>query len=127
MPQDPISDYVRTSLESVGAFTEDNGLLGRPIETPSGVCVIPVSQVKIAFATGNLDFSAKRNMQEKNNGGGGGTMVTVSPIAYLTVSRTGQTTFIPVNGEPAARSVDKITDVIENAPDILRRIKEVLF
>jgi|GEM_PF-5346415 len=125
MPQKPLDDYVKNSMNSIETLASDTGLFGQCIETAGGVCIIPVSEVKIAFASGSLDFSAKKNLQSQNNGGGGGTLVTVTPIAYLTVSPNGQTDFIPVRSEKRDRAVDKITDVIENAPTILQKIKNV--
>ena len=49
-------------------------IIGDPIETASGTCIIPISKISVGFATGGLDYVGKTdpNAKPQNFGAGGG-------------------------------------------------------
>ena len=57
-------------------------------------------------------------------GGGGGSGVYITPIAFLIISRDAKVDLIPLNTKNS--DIDKITTLIENAPEIIERIKGAL-
>ena len=127
MSETKMSDIIRTSLEGVKEFAEKDTFIGDVIVTPSGVSIIPVSRVSIGFATGGVDYANKRISPTQNFGGGGGTGVSITPIAFLTVSPDAQVNLIPVAESALPSAVDRVADVIESTPKIIQKIKEVLF
>ena len=119
-----MSDIIRTSLDGIRDFTDTNTSVGAPIETASGVTVIPISRVSIGFATGGVDFNTKKLLSNGNFGGGGGTGISVTPIAFLTVNKNSDVNLIHI-GEDKFKTVDKALSLIESSPEIIGKIKDI--
>jgi len=124
MNETKMSDIIRASMEGVRGFTNADTVIGEPINTPGGVTVIPVSRVTIGIATGGVDYSSKKSFQGENFGGGGGTGMSITPIAFLTVGRNAEVELIPL--EVQSDGIERITSLIEDAPNIINRIKDAL-
>lgn len=127
MAETKMSDIIRTSLEGVKEFAEKDTIIGDVIVTSSGVSIIPVSRISIGFATGGVDYANKRISPLQNFGGGGGTGVSITPIAFLTVTPSAEVNLIPVSESALPSAVDRVADVIESTPKIIQKIKEALF
>lgn len=127
MSETKMSDIIRTSLEGVKEFAEKDTFIGDVIVTPTGVSIIPVSRVSIGFATGGVDYANKRVSPTQNFGGGGGTGISITPVAFLTVSPDAKVDLIPLSESALPSTVDRVADVIENTPRLIQKIKEALF
>ncbi len=120
-----MSDLIRSSIEEIKNFTDMETAIGNPIQTPSGVTIIPVSKVSIGFATGGVDIGSKKLTVQKNFGGGGGTGVSITPLAFLTVSKDSEINLIPIT--PTALSgLDHAISLVEHTPEIIQKIKGIL-
>ena len=120
-----IKEIIRNSLDQVRTIVDADTIVGKQIVTPSGVVIIPISKVSMGFASGGLDLPAKeKNAEKKNFGGGGGTGVTVSPVGFLTVTPDGVVELIPMVPEKTT-PIEQIADIIDNAPSVIGRIKDV--
>ena len=115
-----IENIMTTTLSKIKNMIDVNTVIGSPINTPSGVTVIPVSRVTMGFASGGIDLAAKSGMKDRTGGGGGGTGVSITPVAFLTIGRDADIKLIPIN---EGGSVDKIASVLEKAPEIINGIK----
>ena len=111
-------------MEGIKSFTDMDSVIARPINTPSGVTVIPISRVAMGLATGGIDYGENRGSAQRNFGGGGGSGVYITPIAFLTVNRDAKIDLIPLNTQPS--DIDKISTLIENAPEIIEKIRAAL-
>jgi sporulation protein YtfJ len=120
-----MSDIIKTSLDGIRDFADINTSVGTPIMTPSGVTVIPISKVSIGFATGGVDFGAKKIMANQSFGGGGGTGVSVTPLAFLTVDKDANVNLIKLN-ESRLSALDKAISLVESTPEIIEKIKGAL-
>lgn len=120
-----MSDIIKTSLEGIRSFTDTENAIGTPIQTPSGVTVIPISKVSIGFATGGIDYSTKKLLGNPNFGGGGGTGVSITPVAFLTVGKNAEINLIPVS-TPAQSGIEQALSLIEKSPEIIQKIKDTL-
>ena len=120
MPENQAFDYMKASLGGIKDIVGVDTVIGSPINTPSGVTVIPVSRVTMGFASGGIDLAAKSGMKDRTGGGGGGTGVSITPVAFLTIGRDADIKQIPIN---EGGSVDKIASVLEKAPEIINGIK----
>ena len=127
MSETKMSDIIRTSLEGVKEFAEKDTFIGDVIVTPAGVSIIPVSRVSIGFATGGIDYANKRISPTQNFGGGGGTGISITPVAFLTVSPDAQVNLISLTEGELPSTVDRVADVIENTPRLIQKIKETFF
>ena len=119
-----MSDIIRASLEGIKDFADIDASIGNPITTTGGVTVIPISKISVGFATGGLDFSKKKANHDQNFGGGGTTGVSITPVAFLTVTKDGLVSLIPLS--KVASPIDHAISLIENSPEIIQKIKGVL-
>ena len=124
MSETKMGDIIKSSLDGIKGFTDIDGAIGAPIQTPSGVTVIPVSKVSVGFATGGVDYGAKKFSGAQNFGGGGGTGVSITPIAFLTVGKNAEINLIPISN--STNGFDHALSVIERSPEIIQKIKDSL-
>ena len=134
MSENKLNDIIGTSLEKIRELADGETVIGNPITTPNGTTIIPVSKVSVGFASGGVDYLSTKKQTPGNEasgqnfGGGGGTGLTVSPVAFLIISPEGGVQLLPISA-PSAQptTVDKVTALIERSPDLLAKIKAVLF
>ncbi|MCC8182190.1 MAG: GerW family sporulation protein [Clostridiales bacterium] len=83
----PINDVLNMTMERLKEMVDVNTVVGKPITTPDGVTVIPISKVSVGFASGGSDFVPKNLPADKANcfGGGSGAGVSVVPVSFLVV------------------------------------------
>ena len=124
MSETKMSDIIRASLDGIRDLTDMETAIGDAITTPSGVTVIPVSKVTMGIATGGIDYATKKLTSPQNFGGGGGTGMSITPIAFLTVSPNAEVGLIPINSTD--NEIDKISRLIERSPEIFAKIKGIL-
>ena len=124
MAESKMSDIIRASVEGIKSFTDVDTVTGNAIHTPSGVTVIPISKITVGFATGGLDYTARRRENKENFGGGGGTGVSITPIAFLTVGKNSEINLIPLTN--MNNGVERVVSLIEHAPEIIEKIKDTL-
>ncbi len=106
------------------SIPDGNIVVGSLITTVSGVTVIPVSRVSVTTLGANAKSDRKRDTDLA--GDGALSHVTVSPVAFLCVSKEGDARLISVKEKEKQNStVDRIASLIERAPQILHRIREV--
>jgi sporulation protein YtfJ len=129
MSEHPIQGLMTTALENLKEMIDVNTIIGDPIETPDGSTVIlPVSKVGFGFAAGGSEFQAQQQQQDSEGGGGSslpfgggsGGGVSISPIAFLIVNKTGvKTVHLDQNTHIYER-------LLEFAPQAVEKIQELL-
>ena len=124
MNGDDISEMIQASLNGIKDFARADVAIGGPILTPSGSTIIPISKVSIGFAGGGLDISGKRLSPDKNGGGLAGTGASVTPIAFFVIDCEAKVQLVPIIDKPS--TVEKALDIIEQAPEILKKIRRDL-
>ncbi|MBQ7333140.1 MAG: hypothetical protein IJW38_02185 [Clostridia bacterium] len=125
MPENKMSDIIKSSLDGIKSFTDVDMGIGNAIHTPSGVTVIPISKISVGMATGGVDYGTKKLIGTQNFGGGGTTGVSVTPMAFLTVNSNAEVNLITLK-DKAESDVSKITTLIERSPEIIEKIKNAL-
>ena len=120
-----IPDIIQASLENIKSMVDANTVIGKPITTPSGTTILPVSKVSVGIATGGIDFNSKKETKdnEKNFGGGGGTGLSVQPVGFLVISPTGSVDMINVDMEHETGILTQIAGFIERSPEIFEKLK----
>ncbi len=108
-----VNSLLETTVEKIKSVVDVNTVIGDQIITPDGTVIIPISRVNYGFAAGGSDLPSKT---PGLFGGGSGAGVTITPIAFLSVSN-GNVRVIQV--EPFISSVDR---AIQTAPDVIDRI-----
>ena len=122
--QDGMKELINASLNSIKGITDSDTVIGQPIHTPGGVTVIPVSKIAFGFAGGGFNSTDKRGEYSSPLGSGSGSGVSITPIAFLTVSNSQEVNLVYIT-DKSDEKIGKITSVIEKSPDILRKIKDV--
>ena len=89
-------------------------IIGTPI-TVGEVTLIPISKVSFGLATGGSDIPSKS--PNALFGGGGGAGVSVTPIAFLSVSGT-NVKMLQVDADSTP-----INKLIDEAPELIGKIK----
>ncbi len=115
MSEHPINGLMNETMEKIKQMVDASTIVGKPIEAAGGTTIIPISRVTFGFASGGSDYvskHAKENMPACF-GGGGGAGVTVTPVAFLVVDKTG-TRILPIN-EQASSTADRLVELIPDA------------
>lgn len=118
MTDHPIQSIMETALRNIKDMIDVNTIVGDAVETSDGTVIIPVSKVAFGFGVGGSDFHHKHDEEQSPFGGGSGGGVTISPVAFMVVSK-GQIKLITVN--PSSGIYDKILEMI---PDAIDKISE---
>ena len=122
MSEGSIDDIVRSSIDSLQNLGGIDEVIGKPINTPSGVTVIPLSSITYGVLNGGFD-SGKR-LGNKGYGAGGGSGAIIKPVAFLAVSPSGNIELVKVDSD--ATPLERTLDIIERSPELIQRIKDVL-
>src|SRR5699024_1122601 len=93
MDEHPIEGLMATALENLKEMVEVNTIIGDPVESPDGSFIIPVSKDGFGFAAGGSEFSPNHLDDSQDEtmpfGGGSGGGVSISPVAFLVISKKG--------------------------------------
>lgn len=119
-----MNEIIKESLDGIKAFVDADSVIGTPINTQAGVIIIPISKLTVGFIGGGADYGQKKLTHPQSFGGGSGTGVTITPIAFLTITHTGLVNLIPVTKEK--HSSDKFMSFIERSPEIIERLKGIM-
>ncbi len=116
MSEHPIDNMMTTTLQKIKEMLDVDVIVGKPIQTPDGLMLIPISKLSLGFASGGSEFGKTPRIEGKNNfGGGAGAGVKVEPVAFLIV-RGENVRLLPVGMPPAGpidRAVDMVPDVVD--------------
>lgn len=131
MADTPISEIIRSALEGVKNALDANTVIGEPMTVMEHTVIVPISKISCGIATGGSDFGGRKEGTTKNFGGGGGTGLTVTPVAFLVVSASGDVKMLNV-GENSGFASAKVADtlatvdgIINKAPDMVGKICEL--
>ena len=146
MAENKISEMIQQALKSIRELIDVDTAIGEPIVTESGNTIIPVSKISVGLASGGLDYFSK-NSQVKSDtvksadssapkgfatknaplfGGGGGTGISVTPVGFLIVDRSGRVDLLNVSNPTASGStIDSVGNIVAQAPDIIERFRSV--
>lgn len=124
--ENKLQEVVQTTLAQIKNMIDADTVMGTPVETASGMTLVPVSKVAIGYATGGMDFNDKNGgAQDKpqNFGAGGGTGISVQPIGILCVSKDGDVEFINIGVKNPVDPLEQISDLIDRSPEIIAKVK----
>lgn len=114
----PIGDLMSTTLTKIKEMVDVDTIIGKPIHTPDGVTLIPISRISFGVGSGGGDYG---KAQPRGFGGGGGAGVKIDPVAFLVI-KDGVTRVLPV-AVPPVTTVDRIIDM---APDLMDKAEKFL-
>ncbi len=127
-PRRPIDSLMTTTLAKLKEMVDVDVIVGKPIETPDGTTLIPVSRLSMGFGSGGSDFAGKNHKDNTpfNFGGDSGAGVKVDPVAFLVV-KDGSVRLLPIGipaVSPAGRAVEMVPQLVDKIIDYLDRQKD---
>ena len=131
MNNHPIEVLMETAMNSIKEMVDVNTIIGDPIETKTGMVIIPISKVCFGFAAGGSEFKGetldeyKRKEKEEEVqyrlpfGGGSGAGISINPVAFVIVQKE-TIKVIPIEHTSA---IDKLIDFV---PDLLEKTNNMM-
>lgn len=110
-----LGELLGQAFDKVQGMVKVNNVVGDPITTPDGTVLIPVTKVSVGVGGGGGDYSAKTG-NGINFGGGAGAGVTVSPVAFISITG-GNARVIYVNQGKNTSFADKLVDMVPETID----------
>jgi len=125
MSDRPINNLMDTTLDKLKQMVDVNTVIGTPITTPDGTTIIPVSKVIYGFASGGSEFNSKKPDSENLFGGGSGAGVTITPIAFISVSN-GEAKLLNISAYSDAqdRAIGSIPEIIDKITALFKKDKK---
>ena len=120
MSEHPIEGMMGTTLDKIRQMVDVNTVMGDPVTTPDGTVIIPISKISYGFASGGSDLPSKTHAEKNYFGGGAGAGVTVTPLAFLTISG-GNVRLLQI--DPYNSSADRVIGMI---PEVSDKINEFM-
>ena len=120
MSEHPIEGMMGTTLDKIRQMVDVNTVMGDPVTTPDGTVIIPISKISYGFASGGSDLPSETHAEKNYFGGGAGAGVTVTPLAFLTISG-GNVRLLQI--DPYNSSADRVIGMI---PEVADKINEFM-
>ncbi|MBP1155208.1 MULTISPECIES: GerW family sporulation protein [unclassified Paenibacillus] len=132
MSEHPIQGLMKVAMENIKEMVDVNTIVGDPVETPDGSVIMPISKVGFGFAAGGSEFVTEESnggtgrsdaMNAKVSlpfGGGSGGGVSITPIAFLVVGKSG------VKIVPLDNQTHLLERLIDSAPQVVDRIQSMM-
>lgn len=117
----PLKQVIDATLENLKNIMSTDTVIGEPITVMEDTVIIPVSKVSVGFTSGGVDFDGKRT-DNKHFGGGNGAGMSVSPIAFLVVSKNG-VELLNINKETPNTIADTVSEFISKSPELITKLK----
>ena len=125
MSEHPINQMMDTTLEKIRSMVDVNTIVGDAIATQDGVTIIPVSKITYGFAAGGSDLPVKTD--KACFGGGSGAGISLSPIAFLVISK-GDVKILPIDTNPstADKAISMVPELLEKVSSLFKKDKKAM-
>ena len=116
MEENKINALMDATVSKIRQLVDADTIIGKPISTPDGITVIPVSRMSFGIGTGGTTGSKGISFT-----GGNGAGVKVEPVGFFVI-KDGTCRMISVNSSP----ISTMDRVVEMMPDVLDRIDNIV-
>lgn len=116
MEENKINALMDMTVTKIRQLVDADTIIGKPISTPDGITVIPVSRMSFGIGTGGTTGSKGISFT-----GGNGAGVKVEPVGFFVI-KDGTCRMININSSPLS-TMDR---VVEMMPDVLDRIDNIV-
>ncbi|MCL2521921.1 MAG: GerW family sporulation protein [Erysipelotrichales bacterium] len=119
-----INNLMRVSLENLKDMIDVNTIVGEPIKgIEDGTLIIPISRVKLAFASGGTDFGREKEIP--NFGGGTGGSVSLHPIAFIVIKENEvKIMHVEDRAHLAEKLIDKMPEAIDQIKSFINNFRK---
>jgi uncharacterized spore protein YtfJ len=109
-----LADVIQAALDRMQYMAKTETVIGEPI-TAGGVTLIPVSKISIGFAAGGGG-----NENKAGSGAGTGGGITVTPVAFISVSEG------KVQVHPVEKNDPNLGKILSMAPEIIQKVQNFM-
>lgn len=111
-----INSVVENALKNIRSLVDVNTVVGTPIKTETGDCIIPVSKVSFGVLSGGGEYGKVnifKNASDLPFSAGNGTVVSVKPCGFL-IKTDGEYKAVSIGASAYDALIDKVVDFFEN-------------
>lgn len=119
--EQPVENLMRSTMENLRDMIDANTVIGEPIETKDGTCIIPVSRLSFGFVSGGSEFRHPLDDSKNDSypfGGGSGSGVSLRPITFLVI-KDDMIRMMPVEYD---NTYDKLVDSVPQVLDMIKNL-----
>ena len=111
-----INNFIDSALKNIQSLVDVNTVVGTPLTTDTGDCIIPVSKVSFGILSGGGEYG-KTNIFKSSSDlpftAGNGTIVSVKPCGFL-IKSDGEYKVLSIGSGNFDAAIDKITDFFQD-------------
>ena len=111
-----INSVVENALKNIQTLVDVNTVVGTPIKTETGDCIIPVSKVSFGILSGGGEYgkiNIFKNSSDLPFSAGNGTIVSVKPCGFL-IKSNGEYKVLSVGTSNYDAVIEKVSDFFTN-------------
>lgn len=114
-----LEGLVDVAMQKLKSIADGETVVGNPI-TVGDTTIIPISSVKVGFATGGSDLPTKNPKEQFGGGTGGG--LTVEPVAFITITK-GEVKLLQmtVNQSKGSAIINMVPDVVDKITAVINK------
>lgn len=122
MSDNQVNRLLGVTMDKIKDMVDADTVIGKPVTSPDGTIIIPVSRISYGFASGGSDLPSKAQPAAGLFAGGAGAGITVSPIAFLAISN-GNVRVLQIEPyfSPVDRALEKVPLVIDQLTSLLKK------
>ena len=101
------------TLKNVNMLTDADVIIGKPIITPSGSTIIPVSKITVGLLAGDGEYGKTKVFQSKKNypsSTASGAVTCIKPCGFL-VEKEGEVRYISCPNDIFERALSTVEEV----------------
>lgn len=125
MSDNQVNKLLGVTMEKIKEMVDADTVIGKPITSPDGTVIIPISRISYGFASGGSDLPSKAQPSAGLFAGGAGAGITVSPMAFLAISG-GNVRVLQIEPyfSPVDRALEKVPQVIDQLTSLFKKKPE---
>ena len=128
MEENKINALMDMTVSKIRQLVDADTIIGKPISTPDGITVIPVSRMSFGIGTGGTTGSKGISFT-----GGNGAGVSVVPLGFLVIDGTDvrlldlkhPEAYASRPQDPVNKTIDAINGIVDRAPELVIKIKDL--
>ncbi|MCR4780131.1 MAG: GerW family sporulation protein [Ruminiclostridium sp.] len=113
-----LEGLMSTSMEKIRELVDVDTIIGKPISTPDGTTIIPISKVSFGFVSGGSDIPS--TSPKEVFAGGAGAGISIKPQAFIVINKEGDSKILELGGKSSP-----IEGIIESAPELIGKLKNM--
>ena len=111
-----INHVVDSALKNLHNIVDTNTVIGTPLKTDTGDCIIPVSKVSLGVLSGGGEYGKTKIFKTSSDlpfSAGNGTIVSVKPCGFL-IKADGEYKVLSVGTGNFDAAIDKVSEFFQN-------------